>query len=159
MSWMENTIREMDALRREIDREVSRAFDDSYGWRGAPFWRTAFLPGRRARGYPLVNLSEDKDAYYVEALAPGVKPESLNITVAANVLTISGEKNGGPGPDVQPEAFHRSERAAGKFVRSLTLPEMVNDQEISADYKNGLLLIKLPKAEVAKPKRISVNVS
>ncbi|MCX7015571.1 MAG: Hsp20/alpha crystallin family protein [Candidatus Sumerlaeota bacterium] len=150
MNWWTNAFPEMEALRREIDR----LFEDVDMPR---FARVSFLPGLRARAYPLLNVREDGCAFYVEALAPGVDPESLNITVAHNQLTISGEKkpvNGG----VEAEAFHRSERAAGRFTRAITLPSEVDSAAIKADYKNGLLLITLPKAEEAKAKQIAVNV-
>jgi HSP20 family protein len=143
----------LDALRREIDR----AFDD-FGFRTEPPFRTAFLPGREARRYPLINLEEDRDNVYVEALAPGVDPASLSLNVLHNVLTISGEKRRVPG-DIKPEAFHRSERATGKFVRSIELPVEVDENKVKADYKHGLLLATLPKAEQAKPKQITVQVA
>lgn len=142
---------DMAALRQQIER----AFDE-YGLRGTPSRRVAFLPGREPRRYPLINLYEDKDYVYVEALTPGVEPQSLNITVLKNRLTLSGEK-GGLGA-IKAEAFHRSERASGKFVRAIDLPVTVDEAKIQAEYKNGLLVIKLPKAEEAKPKQIKVNV-
>ena len=73
-------------------------------------------------------------------------------------LTISGQKKAPP-DDIKPEAFHREERASGKFVRTITLPVEIDDSKVSAEYKNGLLLITLPKSEKAKPKQISVQVS
>ena len=120
--------------------------------------RKAFLPGRLARAYPLINLHGDKDNLYVEAVAPGIDPESLNLTVVRNDLTISGEKKRLPG-DIKPEMFHREERATGKFVRTITLPVEIDDDKISAEYKNGLILITMPKSEKAKPKQIQVQVS
>src|SRR5712672_4294050 len=143
---------EMDALHREIDR----AFDDFFPT-AAPFSRSSFLPGRLARGYPLVNVHEDKDHIYVEAMAPGIDPKSLNITVVHNTLTISGEKQGAPS-EIKPEAFHREERARGKFVRTITLPVEIDDAKVGAEYTNGLLLIELPKSERAQPKQINVRV-
>jgi HSP20 family protein len=143
----------LDGLRREIER----AFED-FGLRSDPALRSAFLPGRAARGYPLMNVHEDRDHVYVEALAPGVEVESLNVTVVRNTLTIAGEKRRIAG-EVTSEAFHRSERSTGKFVRSLALPVEVNEDHITAEYKTGLLLITLPKAEKAQPKQISVNVA
>ena len=143
----------LEALRREIDR----VFDEN-GSRSEPFFRTAFLPGRAARRYPLINLYEDKEAVYVEALAPGVDPSTLNLNVQGNTLSISGEKWRVAG-DVKPEAFHRSERATGKFVRHIQLPVEVDEHKVQADYQHGLLNVTLPKAEKAKPKQIAVQVS
>lgn len=142
----------LEALRREIDR----VFDEN-GSRSEPSFRAAFLPGRAARRYPLINLYEDKDAVYVEALAPGVDPSTLNLSVQGNTLSIAGEKRRVAG-DVKPEAFHRSERATGKFVRHIQLPVEVDEHKVQADYKHGLLNVTLPKAEKAKPKQIAVQV-
>lgn len=153
MTW--TPMREMETLQREIDR----IFEDmGMGeWR-LPFSRFSFLPGRSSRMYPLVNLSEDTENFYVEALAPGVDPKSLKVTVVRDQLSIAGEKARG-GENVKPEAWHRNERAAGAFVRTLALPAEVDDTKIKAEYKNGLLMITLPKSEAAKPKQISVNVA
>lgn len=140
-----------------LQRELTRVIEESFR-RTEPFMPTAFLPGRAARRYPLINLYEEPDALYVEALAPGIDPGSLNITVLRNVLTISGEKRRVPGA-VQPESFHRSERATGKFVRNIELPAEINENAIQADYRNGLLFIRLPKTEKAKPKQIAVQVA
>ena len=142
----------LETLRRELDR----VFDET-GTRNEPFFRTAFLPGRAARRYPLTNLYEDKEALYLEALAPGVDPATLSLSVVGNTLSIVGEKRRVAG-DVKPEAFHRSERATGKFVRHLQLPVEVEENNIRADYKDGLLIVTLPKAEKAKPKQIAVQV-
>lgn len=143
----------LEAMRREIDR----VFDEN-GSRSEPSFRAAFLPGRAARRYPLINLYEDKEAVYVEALAPGIDPGTLNLSVQGNTLSIAGEKRRVAG-DIQPEAFHRSERATGKFVRHIELPMEVDESKVQADYKHGLLNITLPKAEKAKPKQIAVQVS
>jgi HSP20 family protein len=105
-----------------------------------------------------VNLHEDQNNVYVEALAPGVDPASLQLTVVRNTLTITGEKRRVPG-EIKPEAFHRSERATGKFVRSIELPVEVDEDRVKADYKHGLLTVSLPKAEKARPKQISVQVA
>ena len=143
----------LDMLRRDINR----AFED-FGFHTEPFSRAAFLPGRAARRYPLINLHEDRDNVYVEALAPGVDPASLSLSVVRNVLTISGEKRRVPG-EIKPEAFHRSERATGKFVRNIELPVEVDENKVKAHYENGLLMVTLPKAEQAKPKQINVQVA
>jgi HSP20 family protein len=143
----------METQRSEIDQAFDRV-----GPQFAPIFRTAFLPGRGAREYPLINLYDDQNSVYVEALAPGADPASFNISVAGETLTLSGEKPRVPG-EIKPEAFHREERAAGKFVRSIELPVDVDESKAKAEYKNGLLLINLPKSEKAKPRQINVQVA
>jgi HSP20 family protein len=143
----------MEALRREIDRTL-----EDFGFSQRPLHQVAFLPGRSPRRYPLINMLEDKDNLYIEALTPGIDPQSLNVTVVQNRLTFAGEKGRITG-DIKPEAFHRNERSSGKFVRTIDLPTEVNDQNIEAEYKNGLLWVTLPKAEKAKPRQVEVKVA
>jgi HSP20 family protein len=147
-----NAFADMENLRREVDR----AFE-SFTTTQSPANRAAFLPGRGPRRYPLINLLEDKENLYIEALTPGVEPQSLNVSVLRNRLTLSGEKTRIEG-DVKPEAFHRSERSSGKFVRTFDLPVEVDEKKIQAEYKNGLLVITLPKPEKARPRQVNVKV-
>jgi|SRR5687767_1904181 len=148
-----NPFEDLAGLRQEIDR----AFE-GFGAGQDPLRQVAFLPGTSPRRYPLINLLEDKDHIYIEALTPGVDPKSFNVTVTHNRLTMAGEKTRIAG-DVKPEAFHRSERASGKFVRTVDLPVEVGDGGVQAEYKNGLLVITIPKAEKAKPKQINVQIA
>ena len=150
MTW--NAWRELEALRNEVER----AFEGVVPPRSS-CTPMAFLPGRSARAYPLVNLSEDHEKVYIEAMAPGLDPSSLEVTVVRDTLRIAGEKQA-LSPEIKPEAFHRSERGAGKFVRTVTLPSEVDSNGVSAEYKDGLLRITLAKAEAAKPKQITVAV-
>jgi HSP20 family protein len=142
----------LDALHRDIDR----VFDEN-GSRRAPASRAAFLPGQAARRYPLINLYEDTEAVYVEALAPGIDPSSLQLHVQGHTLSMTGEKRRVAG-DVKPEAFHRSERATGTFVRHMQLPVEVDADKVQAEYTHGLLTVTLPKAEKARSKQIPVQV-
>jgi HSP20 family protein len=142
----------LDVLRREIDR----VFEEN-GSQSAPASRAAFLPGRAARRYPLINLYEDTEAVYVEALAPGIDPRSLHLHVQGHTLSMTGEKRQVAG-DVKPDAFHRSERATGTFVRHMQLPVEVDADKVQAEYTHGLLTVTLPKTEKAKPKQITVQV-
>jgi len=146
---------QFDDLRREIDRAFGEA---GFSRWGQPFSRASFLPGRQARSYPLVNLSEDRDAIYAEALAPGIDPSTLDVSVMRDQLTISGEK-APAAKGANPEDFHRNEREAGKFVRTIHLAAEVDAEKVKADYKNGLLTITLPKSEDAKPRQIAVNAT
>ena len=147
-----NPLSEMEALRREIDR----AFEGWGSGRSLPRGGV-FLPATGPRQYPLINLLEDKDHLYVEALTPGVDPQSFNVTVVQNRVALSGEKSR-VGENINPEAFHRNERASGKFMRSFDLPVEVDESKIEAEYRDGLLRLTLPKAEKAKPKQITVSV-
>ncbi|HKY07686.1 MAG TPA: Hsp20/alpha crystallin family protein [Candidatus Binatia bacterium] len=147
-----NPFVDMENLRREVDR----AFEE-FGMTPGSARSVAFLPGSGPRRYPLVNLLEDQEHVYVEALTPGIDPQSLNVSIMRNNLTLSGEKTRIPA-DVQPESFHRSERSAGKFVRTFELPTEVDENNIRAEYRNGLLIITLPKAERAKPRQVEVKL-
>lgn len=141
--------RELERLRGEMDR----MFEGAAPARG---WSLGFLPGTGARQYPRINLAESAEAYTVEALAPGVAPETLDLQVKENLLTVSGEKRGPQG--VPAEAFHRSERAAGRFVRTLELPGEIDAAKVKATYTDGILRVVLPKAPEAKPKQIEIQV-
>jgi len=146
-----NPFGDMEALRREIERVF-----EGFGGKAETGLRNAFLPGFAARAYPLVNLWEDAEAVYVEALAPGIDPESMELSIKGRTLTLTGEKR--PITGVKPEAYHRCERAAGKFVRTIELGTDVDEGKVKADYANGLMLVTLPKAPHAKPKQIKVSV-
>jgi HSP20 family protein len=111
-------------------------------------------PGHVA-GFPPVNMSEDTDSLYVEAELPGLDLKDLEIYVTGdNQLTIKGErKHSLPEKGV----WHRQERSYGGFVRTLTLPYDVNRDNVDARFENGLLFVKLAKADSAKPRKIVVR--
>ena len=140
----------------ELQKELNRALNTYLPDLASRGWPVGFLPGKSARAYPLINISEDKDNFYVEALAPGINTSSLEINVARKTLRISGEKMNLN--DIKPEQIHRSERSGGKFIRSVELPVEVDSNGVKAKYSQGILTITLPKAEDAKPKRIAVDV-
>lgn len=145
---------EMARMRKEIDRILA---EDRFSSWAFPFSRISFLPGRASRAYPLINISEDKDNVYVDALAPGLDPDALNVSVSGDQLVISGEKKPLP-PNVKPDFIHRSERSTGQFARSMSLSVGVQSNKVQASYTNGVLKITLPKMEEAKPKQISVKL-
>jgi HSP20 family protein len=105
-----------------------------------------------------VNVAEDAENVYLEALAPGLDAEKLDISVVRNQITISGEK-APVTENVAQEKVHRAERASGRFVRTFTLPSEIDDAKVSAEYKAGILRVTLPKSEAAKPKKIAVSVA
>jgi len=145
---------EMARMRREIDRILGEDRLSSWAF---PFSRISFLPGRASQAYPLINISEDSDNIYVDALAPGLDPEALNVSVSGDQLVIAGEKRSLP-KNLKSENIHRSERSTGQFARSLSLSVGVESDKVQANYTNGVLKIVLPKMEEAKPKQIQVKV-
>lgn len=104
--------------------------------------------------FPPLVVKEDGDKICVEAEIPGIKSEDLDISVVGRTLTLSGERKPDETEDVN---FHRRERKWGSFRKALTLPEDVSPEAIQAECKNGVLKIVLPKAESAKPRKITIK--
>jgi HSP20 family protein len=104
--------------------------------------------------FPLVNLTEDKDNYYVRAELPGVKGDELDIQITANNLSISGERRIAAEEGAR---YHRREREAGTFSRIIGLPGEVDADKVEAKLENGILTAVIAKAEIAKPKQIAVS--
>lgn len=152
--WSFDMLEEMARMRRGIDRILAEGELPSWTF---PFSSISFLPGRASRAYPLINISEDNNNFYVDALAPGLDPDTLGVSVTGDQLVISGEKQPLP-KNVKSEYIHRSERAAGQFTRSLSLSAGVESDRVQAHYVNGVLKIVLPKVEAAKPRQIAVKV-
>lgn len=133
---------EMNRLRGEMDRLFGRLGGSS---------RRMFSP----TGYPAVNIWEDDDHLYVEAELPGMELSDLEIYVnRGNVLTLSGERKE---PSQENGTWHRRERGFGKFSRLIELPNPVDADRVEAHFKQGVLTIRLPKEEHAKPRRIEVK--
>ena len=105
--------------------------------------------------FPLINMTEDKDHYYVRAELPGVKGDELDIQVTGKNLAISGERK--IAAEEEGARYHRREREAGTFSRMIGLPGEVDTNKVEAKLENGILNIVVSKAEVAKPKQISVS--
>ena len=143
-------LREMSQMQRDIDEAL----------RGLGLGRL-FGPGSATgfalRDWPRINLREDANHVYVEALLPGVEPDKIDMNVLGNTLTLAGERAGSEG-EKNGRTWHRRERGAGKFLRTIELPAEIDPDKVKAEYKNGLLLVTLPKLEAAKPKRISIKV-
>ncbi|RLC24890.1 MAG: Hsp20/alpha crystallin family protein [Deltaproteobacteria bacterium] len=143
--WPEwDPFEELGRMRREMDRLMEGL--------------TRSLPGDGSAGvFPLINLTEDMDNFYVRAELPGMAADDLEISVTGNSLSISGERK----IPVEDEnaVYHRREREAGKFSRMISLPSEIDTGKVEAVSTDGLLTITLPKAEAAKPKQITVKAS
>jgi HSP20 family protein len=107
--------------------------------------------------FPLMNVTEDKDNYYVRAELPGIKSEELDISVTGDTLSIAGERK--ISEEKGNVKYHRREREAGKFNRILNMPAQINTAKVEAKCTDGLLSIVMPKAETAKQKQIVVKSS
>jgi HSP20 family protein len=106
---------------------------------------------------PLVDISEDGNEFVIKAELPEVKREEVKVTVEDGVLAISGERKFEK--EEKDKKYHRVERAYGSFLRSFTLPEGTDAGKINAEFKEGVLTVRLPKTEKAKPKAVEVNVT
>jgi HSP20 family protein len=105
---------------------------------------------------PVVDIYEKKDSIVLKAEVPGLEKDDISVVVEENVLTIKGEKK--QENDVEKDRLHRVERTYGSFERSFTLPKTVDQEKLEAEYRNGVLVITLPKVPEAKPKQIEVSV-
>jgi len=113
------------------------------------------LGWRPASVFPAINLTEDADSYHVRAELPGIKADALDIQAVGRNLTLSGERTiASEGETVR---YHRREREAGKFSRTIGLPGDIDVNKVDAKLANGMLTVTIAKAEAAKPKRITVH--
>lgn len=109
------------------------------------------------RVYPPLNLWEDENTLYVEAELPGFELNELEIYVTGeNQLSLKGQRKQ---PELENGAWHRQERGYGSFSRTIELPSQVDNEKVSAEFKNGVLTVSLPKREEVKPRRIEVKVN
>ena len=132
----------LERMQRDMDRMFHRVLGRTYR-------------PETAGVFPLINLTENKDSYYVRAELPGLKAEELNISATGRNLTLSGERKiSSKGDDVN---FHRREREAGSFNRIIALPDDIEMDRVEAVLVDGVLTVAIPKAEAAKPKQITVK--
>jgi HSP20 family protein len=133
---------EMNRLQRDINRAFGR------------FGPSGELP-RTTPAYPALNLWQDEESFYVEAELPGMKLDDLEIlATGSDQLTIKGKREA---PPVEQGVWHRRERGYGGFARVLNLPHEVDTDHVEAEFKQGVLCVKLPKREEVKPRRITVK--
>ena len=133
---------ELDRMKRQMDN----LFDALSG-------RSSARP--TAGVFPLTNVTEDKDNYYLRAELPGIKADDLDIQVTKNGISITGErKKEEDGDNVK---YHRRERETGKFSRLINLQGEIDADKVEAGLVNGILTITIPKAEAAKPRQITVK--
>jgi HSP20 family protein len=139
---MGNSFLDFERMRRDMNRLAE-------GLRsGLPSFSSAGV-------FPLTNVTEDKNNYYVRAELPGMNTEDIEISATDSSLSISGQR-------IIPKEedhvrYHRREREAGKFSRMISLPGSVDTDKVEASFMDGILKIVLPKSEAMKPKQIEVK--
>ncbi len=111
---------------------------------------------RVAQWAPLVDISEDEKEYLIKAELPEVKKDEVKVSVQNDVLSITGERK--YENEEQKKTIHRVERAYGSFARIFTVPEDADAEHVSAEFRDGILQVHLPKTEKAKPKSIDVKI-
>ena len=121
------------------------------------FGRFNFLDDQLTSGTwaPPVDVAEDQNHILVKVEVPGMEEKDLRVNFEDGLLTVSGERQFERKDE---RNYHRIERSYGSFVRTFSLPRTVDANAITADYKNGVLEIAIPKKEEAKPKQIQINV-
>ena len=105
---------------------------------------------------PVVDIVEDNTQYVIKAELPGLPKDAIHVGGQDDVLTISGERQ--YEKEENDKKFYRIERAHGSFSRSFTIPENSDGEKVSAEFKDGMLQVHLPKTETVKPKHIEVTV-
>ena len=141
--------------------EFSSLFDvaDEMGARADEMFRTMFPATPVADRFPALNVSESKEEFTVTAELPGMSEKDVAIDYGDGVLTISGEKLYEDKKEDADRKYYMWERRFGSFQRALPFPGGVNEERISAKFRNGVLTVHLPKADDAKAKRREIHVS
>jgi len=144
--WTGDAIRPFESLRREVDSLFDR------------FW-TGGTNDRMLNSLelfnPVASIAETENAYEVTLELPGMKPEDVTVELKDGQLWISGEKK--EELEQKDKRYHSIERRYGQFQRVMDLGRAVNESEIDATFKDGVLKVTVPKSEAAKPKRIEVK--
>ncbi len=139
-----NPLTEMQRLQSEMNRLFDR-------------WGSNGSRPLSQRVYPPLNMWEDEGHLFVEAELPGFELAELEILVTGgNQLSLKGQRKE---TQLEGGTWHRQERGFGQFSRIVELPASVDSDNVSAEFKHGILLITLPKSEAAKPRRIEVKCS
>jgi HSP20 family protein len=132
---------------QNLQRELERVLDKPFGIDLGPSGRGVFPP---------VNVFADRDGYVVKLEVPGIAPENVSIEAEGRTLTVSGKREIAPPTE---GSFHRRERGAGEFSRSLQLPADLDLPRAEASYKHGILTVRIPKREEAKPRQITIKAA
>lgn len=138
------------------ENEMDRMMEGFLGRRGRPWWPERWLRDELVVRAPALDVFEEKDDIVVKAELPGMAKENIEVNLTDDVLIIKGEKK--KEEEIKEESYYRSERSYGSFMRTVELPKAVHADKVKANFKNGVLEIRIPKTEEAKKKEIKVKV-
>jgi HSP20 family protein len=138
-------MRNLASFQAEMNRMFNEFFGGGNG--GEASWGTQTW-------IPPVDLYETDEALVLKAELPGIAKDNISIEIQSNTLILRGERKHEIG--VEEENYHRVERAYGTFQRSFVLPTLVDQDKVQATFTDGVLELRLPKSEAAKPKRIAI---
>ena len=154
----------MDILRAMINRDslreletLSQRLNGVLNGRSTPREDREEAMAAFADWIPQVDVVETEAEFLLHAELPGVEKQDVKLSIERGVLTLAGQRD--QAKEEKGRQYHRVERAYGRFARSYTLPELVDEQKLTAEFRNGVLTVHLPKSEKAKPKSIAVQVN
>lgn len=133
---------------------LQREIDSAFNKRLSPSQTTVH---QKSKWLPAVDIHEDKEAFYFDVEAPGVEKNDFDIKVENSILVMRGERK--RSEEKNEKNYYRIEREYGSFLRSFSLPDTADSDNVTAEYKNGVLHVKLGKKETAKPKQIQVQIA
>ena len=147
-----NPMRDLMSMEREFNK-IFNSLERKFGFGDGDNENEEF---ENAVWMPMTDILEDENQYYLNIDLPGIKKEDVKINYSNGQLSISGERKQ---ETVEKDTkYHRAERSYGKYYRSFTLPQKINENEIDAEFKDGQLKISIPKSEEAKPKQLEIKV-
>jgi HSP20 family protein len=137
--------------------EMERMFEDFFGRRLRPLWGERWWPAKTPEiSIPAVDLYEEKDEIVAKVDLPGLEKEDIEVNISDHLLTVKGEKK--REEETREADYYRSERSYGSFTRTVDLPKEVQVDKAQASFKNGVLMVRIPKTEEAKKKETKVKV-
>lgn len=140
-------IRDIMSVRDEMNRLFGEVFGRTSGGQEGSWFSGAWTPP--------VDIYETDEALILQAELPGISKDEVTVELKDNTLVLRGERK--RSHEVKEENYQRIERTYGEFQRSFVLPTTVDQNRVMASFKDGVLELNLPKAEVAKPKRITIS--
>lgn len=130
---------------QEFHREMGRLFESL----------DPFPSERHVRQFPPINVHVDDEGFLLTAQLPGLGVDEVELTITSDTLSLRGERKRTEG--VTDDSYRRQERVMGRWTRTVTLPDRIDESRVSAQFANGVLIVRLPRAENARPRHIAIS--